>query len=286
MKKSILFLLVLVVLLSATPAFAGGGIMVTIDGDYMTFEADQGFPTMIQGRTLVPLRAVFEALGATVDYKPATKSIKATKGEQLVMLTIDSKWAIVYKSEFDGTNVELDVPPTVIDGRTYVPLRFVSEALGCKVDYEDTGITQYIRITTPSRLSKFQNETINGTYVDFNKYNLVVAEDYYGDNYQTLVDNGKEIYYNKAYTDNNYMYEIAIFGGAYGVTVNSYEYMGATPVSESLGYLYNTVLLVHSSFPNDGSVDVITFTDGTGRSHKITVEDMSGDIGLILIDRD
>lgn len=286
MKKSILFLLMLLLLLSAIPASAGGGIIVTIDETPMTFGYDQGYPTIIQGRTLVPLRAVFEALGATVDYNPDTRSIKATKGEQIVNLTMNSKWASVYNKQFSSTDVELDVPPAVMESRTYVPLRFVSEALGCKVVYEDTGITQYIRITTPSRLGGFQNENINGTYVDFNNYDLVVAEDYRGANYRTLVSKGNEIYKNKTYDNNDYTYEIAIFGGAYGVTVTSYEYMGASPVSESLGYLHNTILLVHSSFPNDGSVDIISFVDGKGRSHQFSVEDMSDEKELILVDRD
>jgi len=298
MKKRVVLLVMVIMLLSAIPVNAGGGIMVTIDDELLPFNGDQGYPTIIEGRTLVPLRAVFEALGATVEYKPASREIKATKGEQLIYLTIDFEWAIVYKNEISGTNVELDVPPTIINGRTYVPLRFVSESLGCTVDYEDTGLTQYINITTSngagtqnanggtnaptgSALSKFKNENINGQYVDFSTYELVAAEDYQGVNYQGL---GATTYENIAYDNNNYWYEIAFFGGVYGVTVESYEYMGAEPEIESLGYLYNTILKVHSSFPNDGSVDIITFTDSYGSSHRIVVEDMSDDKDLILVE--
>ncbi len=147
MKKSILLILVVLILLSAVPLSASAAeILVTIDGNYMNYE--QGYPVMIEGRTLVPLRAIFEGLGATVVWDPVYKSIKATKGERKVTLVLDESLALVYTSKDVGSYVDLDAPATLIEGRTYVPLRFVSEAMGAAVDYQG-GSFPSITINSP-----------------------------------------------------------------------------------------------------------------------------------------
>jgi len=147
MKKSILLILVVLILLSAVPLSASAAeILVTIDGNYMNYE--QGYPVMIEGRTLVPLRAIFEGLGATVVWDPVYKSIEATKGERKVTLVLDESLALVYTSKNVGSYVDLDAPATLIEGRTYVPLRFVSEAMGAAVDYQG-GSFPSITINSP-----------------------------------------------------------------------------------------------------------------------------------------
>jgi len=88
-------------------------------------------PLLRAGRTLVPLRAIFEWLGAKVDYEAGTQGITATKGAHVVHLRIGSANASV-----DGEAVELDVAALETHGRTFVPLRFVSEALDAKVDWD------------------------------------------------------------------------------------------------------------------------------------------------------
>ncbi len=119
-------------------------ISVIIDGKPMTFSHDQGYPVITEGRTLVPLRAIFEALGVGVKWNPQAQSIEATKGDINIYLVLD--YAIAYVS---GTSVKLDVPPTILGGnRTYVPLRFVSEALGGTVKYIG-GANPTITITSP-----------------------------------------------------------------------------------------------------------------------------------------
>ena len=74
---------------------------------------------MIQnGRTLVPLRKIFESLGATVNYDPYTKRIDAYRDSTDIQLTVGSKKALV-----NGRSVTIDVPANTINGRTLVPLR-------------------------------------------------------------------------------------------------------------------------------------------------------------------
>jgi len=103
------------------------GINVLLDGTALTFDVP---PQVIGGRTLVPLRAIFEALGAEVNWNEANQTVTATKDTTTVVLTIGSTSPTV-----NGQTVTIDVPASVIGGRTLVPLRFVAESLGVTVDW-------------------------------------------------------------------------------------------------------------------------------------------------------
>jgi hypothetical protein len=103
-------------------------ILVAIDQQLQQFDQP---PVSVDGRTLVPLRAIFEALGAEVKWDDKTKTVTATKDDTLISLTIDSVDAWI-----NGTKTKLDVPAQLINGKTMVPIRFVSEALGAKVEWD------------------------------------------------------------------------------------------------------------------------------------------------------
>ncbi len=102
-------------------------IRVYVDGQLVNFDVP---PNVIQGRVLVPLRGVFERLGATVDYDGKTQHIVAVRGEQMVELTLGSRQARVNEK-----SMLLDVPAFTIGDRTMVPLRFISESLGASVQW-------------------------------------------------------------------------------------------------------------------------------------------------------
>lgn len=92
-------------------------------------------------RTLVPLRFIGEALGARVEWLPVARQVRVTDGEQEILLTIDSQ--IVLKN---GQSTRIDCAPLIVPpGRTFLPLRFVSEALGAEVVYDE--VTKRIIIT-------------------------------------------------------------------------------------------------------------------------------------------
>lgn len=85
-------------------------------------------PVVVDNRTLVPLRATFEALNATLDWDGETQTVTASRGDIQISLQIGSTTAIV-----NGEEKTLDVAAQGIQGRTMVPARFVSEALNCSV---------------------------------------------------------------------------------------------------------------------------------------------------------
>ena len=129
-------LLFLVASLLAGPQYstsAQGTIAVYVDGQPLSFDVP---PNVIQGRVLVPLRGIFERLGATVDYDRRTQHIVAVRGSQTVELTIGSRQARV-----NDTAKLLDVPAFTIAGRTMVPLRFISESLGANVQWVEANRT-------------------------------------------------------------------------------------------------------------------------------------------------
>lgn len=89
-------------------------------------------PVIFNGNTLVPVRAIFENLGATVEWNSVTKTVTGRTEDKIVILVIDEKTATV-----NGSSVELAVPAKIINGSTYVPVRFVAESLGAEVNWDN-----------------------------------------------------------------------------------------------------------------------------------------------------
>jgi len=124
--------MVCLALLFIFAAAAQAGTQVIVDGKAVSFDTP---PVLANGRMLVPLRSIFEALNTTVNWDGATQTITATKGDINIKLVVGGQ---AYKND---QAVALDVPAKLVDGRTLVPLRFVSEALGANVDWNNGVIT-------------------------------------------------------------------------------------------------------------------------------------------------
>jgi hypothetical protein len=87
-------------------------------------------PQIVKGRTLIPIRFVSETFGSKVEWEASTGKITISRLDFVIVLWKDKRDAIV-----NGKSVTLDVPATIVQGRTLVPLRFISEAFGAKVDW-------------------------------------------------------------------------------------------------------------------------------------------------------
>ena len=121
-------------------ATAFGAVSLTIDGRPINLDVP---PAIIEGRTLVPVRAIFEDLGANVNWDDATKTVSSYSTDTSIKLKINDTTAYV-----NGKPVTLDVPAQIIDGRTLVPARFVAENMNCKVEWDND--TKTVSIYTAS----------------------------------------------------------------------------------------------------------------------------------------
>ena len=129
------------------PVFADDGIKVTVDGQRLQFDVE---PQIINDRTMVPMRAIFEKLGAEVDYIAEEKAVLSKKDGKILKLVINSNTMTALDAETNSVlnEVALDAPATIIDGRTLVPVRAVAEGLNCEVQWEKD--TKTVVITSPS----------------------------------------------------------------------------------------------------------------------------------------
>jgi len=131
-------------------ALAAGPVSVQLDGNTLNLNPA---PTERGGRVFVPLRGVFENLGASVVY--AGGVINATGRGHTVSLKIGSQQATV-----DGQQQTLDVAPFVIGASTYVPLRFVSQALGATVNYDGNNRVVALSTNGTTAVQNPPNQTI------------------------------------------------------------------------------------------------------------------------------
>jgi len=130
MKKLLCMLVAICLVITSfgMVSFAADEIKIVINDKPVTFDQ---MPVIVDGRTLVPLRGISETLGAEVLYTAETKRVTVTRDGVVVKLKIGSQQAYV-----DREMKTLDVPATVISDRTMVPVRFISEAYGSKVEWD------------------------------------------------------------------------------------------------------------------------------------------------------
>lgn len=144
--------LFLVFFLNEPTAIASSHIRLAVNGR----EINTDVPLqVIQGRTMVPVRFVAEALGADVKWDAVSRTVVVNKGNAEIELVIGG---MAYRN---GQPQVLDVPAQIMKGRTLVPVRFVSEALGCRVRWDEaSGTVNIFSNRTPSPGLQPQREEI------------------------------------------------------------------------------------------------------------------------------
>lgn len=149
MRKCLVAVIFMALVLMGETAFAQSSPKVLLNGSMLSFDVP---PVIEDGRTLVPLRTIFEALGSSVQWDESTQTVIAKKEDTEIKLAIGGQ---AYKN---GQPVSLDVPAKIVDGRTLVPLRFVSEAMGCQVGWDNDKNT--VTITTSVSNNKTESKDI------------------------------------------------------------------------------------------------------------------------------
>jgi hypothetical protein len=123
--------------LSSVFAAKAKTIYIFLDGKKMEFKLQQ--PVNVDGRVLVPLREIFEALGAKIKWDDATKTVTAQKNDVLITYKIGS-----LTGNRNNEIIQIPVPGRLVEGTTLIPLRFVGEALGAAVSWDEHSKTVII----------------------------------------------------------------------------------------------------------------------------------------------
>jgi len=150
MKKILSVILCLgitVALFAGAKTVSADEITIELDGKTIEFDVN---PEIIDGRTLVPLRKIFEEIGATVKWDGETQTVSARKSSKTVTLTINTAEMNIDKGDTDESGnpiletVTLEVPAQIVYGRTLVPCRAISEAFGLDIEWDEANRTVLI----------------------------------------------------------------------------------------------------------------------------------------------
>lgn len=128
--------------ITAVPmAAADAAVSVQLDGETVSFSGQQ--PVIIDNRTLIPLRGVFEKMGYTISWEPNTKTATLTADGTTVSVSANSDTFIV-----NGEVKPLDVPAQIMNGSMMLPLRAIGESAGANVTWN--GAAKVVEIDTES----------------------------------------------------------------------------------------------------------------------------------------
>ncbi len=137
-----------------------GSPIMTVNGAEKEIDPGEGTcPIIENGRTLVPVRAAAEEMGADVDWDNDTQTVTLTKDDDKILLVIGSVTA-----ELNGDEYTLDTAPVIINGRTMLPIRFIAESFGYVVDWDNENQIITISLasaenTAPATTEETENET-------------------------------------------------------------------------------------------------------------------------------
>ena len=140
MNKKI-FLLFVILMMIFTTIYAANPITVQLNGEYVDFTDENGNivnPEIINNRTMVPMRKIFEVVGAEIEWDGEERKITATTDKKIIILQIDNTEATVQdKATNEITEITLDSAPVILNNRTMVPVRFIAESLEKQVGWDN-----------------------------------------------------------------------------------------------------------------------------------------------------
>ncbi|WP_159081751.1 copper amine oxidase N-terminal domain-containing protein [Paenibacillus sp. CAA11] len=193
MKKSGIIVLVFIMFAAMLPGAATAAslpLRVEVDGEKIWFPDEEPFVDKNM-RVQVPIRFISEALGAKVDWSAKQKKVTISQSPKVVTLTIGNK--VFY---INGTSSKMDTSAMAKGSRTFVPLRFVSQALGAQVNWNKKINT--VEITTANGASKPKTEEpkkeTTGTVKDWYGFKVVTNSDSKLDVSEGYYEEDKESY--------------------------------------------------------------------------------------------
>ena len=145
MRKAIstIFIIYIMTAMAVNAAGAEQKLKVDLNGEEVVFSGTQ--PVIVKGRTLIPLRGLFEKMGYTIGWEPATKTATLIKGSSIISMR-DGHKAL----QVNQNSTMLDVPAQIINNSMMIPLRAISEATGAFVNWDANTKTVHIGTITKS----------------------------------------------------------------------------------------------------------------------------------------
>jgi len=156
MKKTVSIILMVVIMASCICVNAKSDIKVTLDGNEVYFPDVKPFIDE-RDRVLVPIRFVSEELGALVDWENESQTAVIKQDKDEIRYTVYKPMAYI-----NGEMIAMDTYGILKDCRTMVPIRFISELLGCTVVWDKN--TSTVVITSPKEVTEFPEPTISVNY--------------------------------------------------------------------------------------------------------------------------
>lgn len=155
MKKKVIIITTLLLTLISSSVSADARKNVVVDGQAILFDQN---PIVVNGTTLVQFTPVFKRLGITSSWDQQKKQVVASKGGTKIILNVGNKTAYV-----NGSPIQLQVAPTVVGGKVFVPLRFISEATGASLNVKNNG--NIIEVFSGNGNNFTSAPSVNQTYV-------------------------------------------------------------------------------------------------------------------------
>jgi hypothetical protein len=177
-KIKIIALITMLCFLCTIPVFAAPNVTVKIDGAAVIFP-DQKPYIDSNNRTLVPMRAPMEAMGATVDWNDDTRQAIFEKDGINAVFTIGSKTYTV-----NGVKKTMDTQAVITGDRTCIPIRFAAEAIGARVDWDHNTYTVLISTTGATNgtaktvVLEKSNDTSSRDAIKVGDYNIDISNNY------------------------------------------------------------------------------------------------------------
>lgn len=204
-----------------TPQPQNNTISVVIDGQALVTNVA---PQSINGRTMVPMRSIFEALGATVTWNADTKQAVATKGDKRVTLTLNSDTAYI-----NGEAKTLEAPAISYNGSTLVPARFVAEAFGANVTWDNA--TKTVNIVSEVKPVETTPAPAQPEEPEPEPEQTTVSKQVVDEKPKQTAPQGNTVYVTK--TGKKYHYNSSCNGGKYyASTLEQAKARGLTPCSK------------------------------------------------------
>lgn len=152
-----------------------------INNTQVAFSNTTGYPRVDQGKTLVPINLISSYLGYSVGWDQKAQKVTISKKDTSIELTVGSNKAIVNRK-----TVVMDTTADVSNNRTYVPLRFVAENMGVKVEYKVVNGKKAVYLTMPNgeevKVPEVEVGTLVGTAGDDHEANMDSIRNFFGEN--------------------------------------------------------------------------------------------------------